>query len=191
MTAPAFAFALPFPAVRAGRRWACSRWFSPAWPPRPCAPPRTRSEGNEYTEKMSQFFDRSLKKAKGYVGLGKPPAPPLSATPSGCPEITVLDGTGAQRVMVANASGQCGAASTSSPSPTLRANARSRATQMVVKVGVEGRVLLGPGRRGRDVRRSRPRGDRRSAQREAIPQQALQGVGLGPDGSDRRPIIRW
>ena len=100
-------------------------------------------EGNEYTEKMSQFFDRNLKKAKGYVGLGKPPAPPQSATPSGCPEITVLDGTGAQRVMAANATGNAGLKHQFTIADVAR-ECQVTGNQMVVKVGVEGRVLLGP-----------------------------------------------
>ena len=101
------------------------------------------AQGNEYTEKLGNFLDSGVKKAKGYVGLGKAPAPPPSASPSGCPEITVLDGTGAQRVMANSAAGNAGLKHQFSISDVGR-ECKLSGNQMVLKVGVEGRVLLGP-----------------------------------------------
>ncbi len=101
------------------------------------------AKGNEYTDKLGSFFDGGLTKAKGFVGLGKAPAPPPSATPSGCPEITVLDGTGAQRVMAGGAAGNAGLKHQFSISDVAR-ECQVSGNQMVLKVGVEGKVLLGP-----------------------------------------------
>ena len=101
------------------------------------------AQGNEYTEKLGNFFDSGIKRAKSFVGAGKPPAPPPSASPSGCPEITVLDGTGAQRVMAGNAVGNAGLKHQFSITDVAR-ECQLSGNQMVVKVGVEGKVLLGP-----------------------------------------------
>ncbi len=101
------------------------------------------SQGNEYTEKLGNFFDGGIRRAKKFVGLGKAPAPPPLAAPSGCPEITVLDGTGAQRVMANAAAGNAGLRHQFSITEVARECQLSGA-RMVVKVGVEGRVLLGP-----------------------------------------------
>ncbi len=101
------------------------------------------SQSNEYTEKLGNFFDGGIRRAKKFVGLGKAPAPPPLASPSGCPEITVLDGTGAQRVMANAAAGNAGLRHQFSITEVARECQLSGA-RMVVKVGVEGRVLLGP-----------------------------------------------
>lgn len=132
---------------RASSRWTTACLLAAALTGVAGAPARAADDddqqGNEYTEKLGNFLDGGLKKAKGYVGLGKPPAPPPTASPSGCPEITVLDGTGAQRVMANNAAGNAGLRHQFSISDVAR-ECQLSGNQMVVKVGVEGKVLLGP-----------------------------------------------
>lgn len=98
---------------------------------------------NGFMAKMGQGFSNSATGMKKFFGMGKPPLPPQAASPSGCPEITVLDGTGAQRIMAANAAGNAGLKHQYSISDVARECQLSN-NQMVLKVGVEGRVLLGP-----------------------------------------------
>ena len=100
------------------------------------------SEG-DFLSRMGSSVTNSMGGVKKLFGLGKPPLPPQSASPSGCPEITVLDGTGAQRVMASNAAGNAGLRHQFSISDVAR-ECRLSNDQMVLKVGVEGRVLLGP-----------------------------------------------
>jgi hypothetical protein len=100
------------------------------------------SEG-DFMSRMGASVSNSVGGVKKLFGLGKPPLPPQSASPSGCPEITVLDGTGAQRIMAANAAGNEGLRHQFSISDVAR-ECRLSNNQMVLKVGVEGRVLLGP-----------------------------------------------
>ena len=101
------------------------------------------TEDNGFMAKMGQSFGNGATGVKKFFGLGKPPLPPQTASPSGCPEITVLDGTGAARIMAANAAGNAGLKHQFSISDVARECQLSN-NQMVLKVGVEGRVLLGP-----------------------------------------------
>ena len=98
---------------------------------------------NPYAEKVGETIDGGMKSVKKFFGFGKAPAPPQSASPSGCPEITVLDGTDAQRIMASNAAGNAGLRHQFSITDVARECHLSN-SQMTLKVGVEGRVLLGP-----------------------------------------------
>ncbi|MDR3461265.1 MAG: hypothetical protein P4L76_02980 [Beijerinckiaceae bacterium] len=77
------------------------------------------------------------------MGLGKPPGPPPAESPSGCPAIVVLDGTGAQRIMVNAEAGNQGLRYQYSIAEVAR-ECHIDNNQMTIKVGVTGRVLLGP-----------------------------------------------
>lgn len=101
------------------------------------------ADDNGFMSKMGQTFSGSATSVKKFFGMGKPPLPPQNASPSGCPEITVLDGTGAARIMAANAAGNAGLKHQYSITDVARECQLSN-NQMVLKVGVEGRVLLGP-----------------------------------------------
>ena len=77
------------------------------------------------------------------MGLGKPPGPPPAESPSGCPAIVVLDGTGAQRIMINAEAGNQGLRYQYSIAEVAR-ECHIDNNQMTIKVGVTGRVLLGP-----------------------------------------------
>jgi hypothetical protein len=100
-------------------------------------------EDQGFMARMGQSFSNSTSGMKKFFGLGKPPLPPQNASPSGCPEITVLDGTGAARIMANKDAGNAGLKHQYSISDVARECQLSN-NQMVLKVGVEGRVLLGP-----------------------------------------------
>jgi hypothetical protein len=88
---------------------------------------------------ISGGFDR-MKKT---MGMGKPPGPPPAESPSGCPAIVILDGTGAQRVMANADAGNQGLRYQYSIAEVAR-ECHIDNNQMTIKVGVAGRVLLGP-----------------------------------------------
>jgi hypothetical protein len=100
-------------------------------------------EDQGFMARMGQSFGSGATSVKKFFGMGKPPLPPQNASPSGCPEITVLDGTGAARIMAANAAGNAGLKHQYSITDVAR-ECQLTNNQMVLKVGVEGRVLLGP-----------------------------------------------
>ncbi|MGD0632684.1 MAG: hypothetical protein ABSA13_00200 [Beijerinckiaceae bacterium] len=77
------------------------------------------------------------------MGMGKPPGPPPAESPSGCPAIVVLDGTGAQRVMANADAGNQGLRYQYSIVEVAR-ECHIDNNQMTIKVGVTGQVLLGP-----------------------------------------------
>jgi hypothetical protein len=98
---------------------------------------------NDFLGRIGAGFGDTGKNVKKFFGMGKAPPPPQTASPSGCPIITVLDGTGAQRVMAASAAGNAGLKHQFSISDVAR-ECTLGGNQMTLKVGVEGRVLLGP-----------------------------------------------
>lgn len=80
---------------------------------------------------------------KKMMGLGRPPGPPQKASPSGCPEISLLDGTEAQRISVNGVAGNAGVKQQYSIVDFGR-ECRISGNQITLKVGVQGKVLLGP-----------------------------------------------
>jgi hypothetical protein len=101
------------------------------------------SGGNGFTDNIGAGIVNAVGGVKKVFGLGKPPAPPVNESPSGCPEIEVLDGTGAQRVMANADAGNLGVKYQYAISDVGR-ECHVANNQMVLKVGVTGRVLLGP-----------------------------------------------
>lgn len=100
-------------------------------------------EGNSWSDRLSESMKETIGKASHAVGLGKPEPPPTKESPSGCPTISILEGTTAQRVMAAGASGNEGVKYQFSLYHVGRA-CNATGSQMAVKVGGDGRVLLGP-----------------------------------------------
>ena len=96
-----------------------------------------------WTDRMSDSIKTSVGKATSAVGLGKPPGPAPKEAPSGCPTIEILDGTEVQRVMVPGATGNEGLRYQYSLHDVGRECSISGA-RISVKVGANGRVLLGP-----------------------------------------------
>ena len=92
---------------------------------------------------ISKSMGDNINGAKKAMGLGKPPGPPPAESPSGCPFIEVLDGTGAQRVMANAQAGNQGLRYQYSIIEVAR-ECHIANGQMTLKVGVTGRVLLGP-----------------------------------------------
>ena len=101
-------------------------------------------DGTEnWSDKLSNSMKETIGKASHAVGLGKPEAPPVVESPSGCPTISILDGTTAQRVLAPGASGNEGVRYQYSLYHVGR-TCNSSGAAMSVKVGGDGRVLLGP-----------------------------------------------
>lgn len=105
------------------------------------------ADDDDGSSSWSDSISNSLKNTFGgtskMFGFGKPPAPPPPEAPSGCPTIAILDGTSAQRVMAPGATGNAGLKVQYSLLNVARQCSMS-GTQMSVKVGGDGRVLLGP-----------------------------------------------
>ena len=99
--------------------------------------------GGSFIDRMESSISKSFSGATKAAGFGKPPKPPQVEAPSGCPAIEVLDGTGAQRISDNAAAGNAGLRHQYSISDVAR-ECHVSGGQMTLKVGVEGKVLLGP-----------------------------------------------
>ena len=100
-------------------------------------------DGNSWSDRLSDSMKDTIGKATHAVGLGKPEPPPVKESPSGCPTISILEGTVAQRMLAPGASGNEGVRYQYSLYHVGRA-CNSAGAAMSVKVGGDGRVLLGP-----------------------------------------------
>lgn len=116
----------------------------------PLAPLHAASDDDDEATSSPNWYDgigdsigNTFKGMGKAMGLGKPPGPPPAESPSGCPTIEVLDGTGQQRVMANAQAGNQGLRYQYSITDVAR-ECHLNANEMVIKVGVAGRVLLGP-----------------------------------------------
>ena len=100
-------------------------------------------EPGGFSEKFQAGVASAAGGFKTLFGMGKPQAPPQDPSPSGCPEITILDGTGASRIMANAAAGNEGVRYQYSIVDVGR-ECHLSGNQMTLKVGVAGKVLLGP-----------------------------------------------
>ena len=98
---------------------------------------------SSWSDKISDSFKNGITKATHAVGLGKPPGPAPKEAPSGCPSIAILDGTQVSRVMAPGATGNAGLRYQYSLYDVGR-ECTLAGSQVSVKVGAGGRVLLGP-----------------------------------------------
>ncbi len=96
-----------------------------------------------WSDRMSDSIKASIGKATNAVGLNKPPGPAPREAPSGCPTIAILDGTQVQRVMTPGATGNAGLRYQYSLNEVGR-ECTTSGGRIAVKVGANGRVLLGP-----------------------------------------------
>ena len=96
-----------------------------------------------WSDKIGESIKNGMTNATKAIGLGKPAPPPALEAPSGCPTIALLDGTQAQRVMAPGATDNQGVRYQYSLFNVGRECSIS-AGRMSVKVGADGRVLLGP-----------------------------------------------
>ena len=97
----------------------------------------------DWSSRLADRIKETVGGAAGRVGVGKPPAPPPAEAPSGCPTIALLPGTEAQRVTAAGQSDNQGVRYQYSLS-TVGRECTQAAGRVIIKVGAEGRVLLGP-----------------------------------------------
>ena len=103
----------------------------------------------DWASRMSERMKEAVGGATSRIGLGKPQGPPPAESPSGCPTISLLPGTEAQRVSAAGQSDNQGVRYQYSLSAVGRECSQA-AGRITIKVGAEGRVLLGPaGQAGR------------------------------------------
>ncbi len=98
---------------------------------------------SSWSDRMSDSIKNTIGKATSKIGIGKPPGPAPREAPSGCPTIEILDGTQVQRVMAPGATGNAGLRYQYSLNDVGRECSIS-GTRVSVKVGANGRVLLGP-----------------------------------------------
>lgn len=96
-----------------------------------------------WSDKLSNKLKDSISGAENKLGFGKPPGPPPKESPSGCPTIGILPGTESQRVMANAAAGNQGVRYQFSLANVGRECTIS-GNRVSVKVGADGRVLLGP-----------------------------------------------
>lgn len=100
-------------------------------------------EQDSWSQAISDKMKDSISAATSRMGLNKPPGPAPSEAPSGCPTITLLPGTESQRAMAPGASGNQGLRY----QYTLQTVGREcsiSGDRVSIKVGADGRVLLGP-----------------------------------------------
>ena len=96
-----------------------------------------------WTDRMSDSIKNTIGKATSKIGIGRPAGPAPKEAPSGCPTIGILDGTQVQRVMAPGATGNEGLRYQYSLHDVGRECSLSSG-RIGVKVGANGRVLLGP-----------------------------------------------
>ena len=100
-------------------------------------------EEDSWSQSISDKMKDSISAATARMGLNKPPGPAPLESPSGCPTITLLPGTESQRVMVAGATGNQGLRYQYSLQ-TVGRECSIAGDRVAIKVGADGRVLLGP-----------------------------------------------
>jgi hypothetical protein len=96
-----------------------------------------------WSDKLSDGLKNTIGGATKAMGMGKPAGPPPKESPSGCPTIAILDGTEVQRVMAPGTTGNAGLKYQYSLYNVGRECSLSGG-RMSVKIGADGRVLLGP-----------------------------------------------
>ena len=96
-----------------------------------------------WADRLGESFKNGVSSATKAVGLGKPAPPPAKESPSGCPTIAILDGTTSSRVMAPGATGNEGLKYQYSLLNVGR-ECSTAGARMSVKIGANGRVLLGP-----------------------------------------------
>ena len=96
-----------------------------------------------WSDKIGKSFQNGMTSMTKTMGFGKPTPPPPPEAPSGCPTIAILDGTQSQRVMAAGAADNQGVRYQYSLFNVGRECTISGG-RIALKVGVGGRVLLGP-----------------------------------------------
>lgn len=96
-----------------------------------------------WSDSLGKSIKNSMGGATKALGFDKPPPPPAAEAPSGCPTIAILDGTAAQRVMAPGATDNQGLRYQYSLFNVGRECSISGG-RVSVKVGADGRVLLGP-----------------------------------------------
>ena len=100
-------------------------------------------ESNNWATRMENSVKDSFSNAGKKIGIGKPPAPPPSEASTGCPTIAILPGTEVQRVMAPGGTGNQNLKYQYSLLNVGRECAVS-GDRVTIKVGADGRVLLGP-----------------------------------------------
>lgn len=96
-----------------------------------------------WSERITDSVKNTMSGMTKKLGLDRPPGPAPSESPSGCPTIALLPGTEAQRVLASGANGNLGVRYQYSLTNVGRECA-FYANSMTIKVGADGRVLLGP-----------------------------------------------
>lgn len=126
---------------------ATSAWAGPpGGVPLSSAPaPSAIDDGEEsgWSQAISDKMKDSISAATARMGLNKPPGPAPLEAPSGCPTISLLPGTESQRVMASGATGNQGLRYQYTLATVGRECAIS-GDRVSIKVGADGRVLLGP-----------------------------------------------
>ena len=100
-------------------------------------------EEDSWSQAISEKMKDSISAATAKMGLNKPPGPAPAEAPSGCPTITLLPGTESQRVMAPGATGNQGLRYQYSLQ-TVGRECTISGDRVSIKVGADGRVLLGP-----------------------------------------------
>ena len=100
-------------------------------------------EEDSWSEAISTKMKDSISAATARMGLNKPPGPAPLEAPSGCPTIALLPGTEAQRVMVAGETGNQSLRYQYTLA-TVGRECSISGDRVSIKVGADGRVLLGP-----------------------------------------------
>ena len=96
-----------------------------------------------FTDGITTSIQENLQGAAKRLGLNKPPPPPPAESSPGCPTIALLPGTEAQRTLQPGASGKLGVRYQYSLFNVGRECTVS-GNRVMIKVGADGRVLLGP-----------------------------------------------
>ena len=100
-------------------------------------------EEDSWSQAISEKMKDTIGAATARMGLNWPPGPAPAEAPSGCPTIALLPGTESQRVMAPGATGNQGlryqfTLATVGRECTISGN------RVSIRVGADGRVLLGP-----------------------------------------------
>ena len=107
------------------------------------APAHADDDDPGWSDRLGESFKSGMTSATKAMGFGKPTPPPAKESPSGCPTIAILDGTTSSRVMAAGATGNEGLKYQYSLLNVGR-ECSTAGNRMSVKIGANGRVLLGP-----------------------------------------------
>ncbi len=132
-----------------GAAWAAllspSHAAPPGAPMQSAPTPSAIDDGDEdsWSQKISDKMKDSISAATARMGMNKPPGPAPSEAPSGCPTISLLPGTESQRVMAPGATGNQGLRYQYSLQ-TVGRECTISGNRVTIKVGADGRVLLGP-----------------------------------------------